>query len=393
MIAYFDCFSGISGNMCLGAFIDLGVPVPWLMEQLTSLPLSGFDISVKETRQSGIGAKCVEVLLRDETTSRHYNDIKSLLEKSPLDPGVRNKSLEAFEKLADAESAIHQCPKETVHFHEVGGIDAIVDIVGSALGMAYLGIDEVISSHLPLGSGSVECCHGVLPVPAPATLAILKNIPVYGGDMPYELVTPTGAAIIATMANAFGPIPEILTEKIGYGAGTRDHGDRPNLLRIILGHRPRESRHIHDDSIIVIETAIDDMNPEIFGYLMDRLFEDGALDVHWSPIYMKKNRPGTMINVLCPQHAAQGVIQRILSETSSLGVRYHAVQRKILQREQVMVETSLGRVEAKRINMPDGSYRIAPEFEAARKVASERGVTLQRVYDAVAHASFPKSEN
>jgi len=235
MIAYFDCFSGISGDMTLGAFFDLGVPVEWLRDRIETLPLTGFEVLAETVSRNGIQAKSVEVRVNDRATSRHYEDIKFIIEKSPLSSEVKQRSLDIFERIADAEALIHGCPKEKVHFHEVGGIDALVDIVGTALCVDYLTIESIIASPIPVGRGFVDCQHGVLPVPAPATLAILKGIPVYGTKIPHELVTPTGAAIIATLAESFEEMPDMIIDKIGYGAGKRELKSQPNLLRIILG--------------------------------------------------------------------------------------------------------------------------------------------------------------
>jgi len=349
MLAYFDCFCGISGDMTLGAFIDIGVPLNWLKDSLEKLPLKGFDLSVESISRSGIKAQSVHVISKDNIKSRHYSEIKALVQNSPLSQNVREKSLEIFERLAIAESEIHGQPKEKVHFHELGGIDAIVDIVGTALCLEYLGIEKIVSSRIPLGNGFVSCQHGTLPVPAPATLSILKGIPVYGTEIPHELVTPTGAAIIASIADSFEEIPDIIVEKTGYGAGKRDLKTIPNLLRIIIGTKETLTSDFQKDRVSVVETCIDDMNPEFFGFLMDRLFEEGAIDVYLIPVYMKKNRPGTMIQVLCMENRKKSIINRILSETTSLGVR----------------------------------VRLVPEYEVCKKIAIERGIPLKIVYDTI----------
>ena len=379
MIAYFDCFSGISGDMTLGALIDLGVPVKWLKDSLEKIPLSGFDLSVATVSRNGIQAKSVDVRVVDDVKSRDYAEIISMIEKSYLSPNIKQKSLDIFERIADAEAAIHGCPKENVHFHEVGGIDAVVDIVGTALCVDYLGIARIISSKIPLGRGFVSCQHGTLPVPAPATLAILKGVPVYGTQIPQEIVTPTGAAIVVALAESFEEIPDMIIEKTGYGAGKRELKTIPNLLRIITGKAFIQQKN----AITVIETCIDDMNPEIFGFLMDRLFEKGALDVYWIPIFMKKNRPGTMVQVLCPEDCREIVIDCILSETTSLGVRYYEAQRRVLARESVLMETVYGEIAVKRIIAPNGSIRMAPEYEVCRKIALEKNIPIRIVYDTI----------
>lgn len=383
MLAYFDCFCGISGDMTLGAFIDIGVPLNWLKDSLIKLPLKGFDLSVESISRSGIKAQSVHVISKDNIKSRHYSEIKALVQNSPLSQNVREKSLEIFERLAIAESEIHGQPKEKVHFHELGGIDAIVDIVGTALCLEYMGIEKIVSSRIPLGNGFVSCQHGTLPVPAPATLSILKGIPVYGTEIPHELVTPTGAAIIASIADSFEEIPDIIVEKTGYGAGKRDLKTIPNLLRIIIGTKETLTSDFQKDRVSVVETCIDDMNPEFFGFLMDRLFEEGAIDVYLIPVYMKKNRPGTMIQVLCMENRKKSIINRILSETTSLGVRYYDVQRFKLARENITIKTSYGDVQIKRIKAPNGSVRLVPEYEVCKKIAIEKGIPLKIVYDTI----------
>ena len=387
MIAYFDCFSGISGDMTLGAFFDLGVPEEWLKDRLEAIPLTGFEVLAETVSRHGIQAKSVEVRVKDDATSRHYEDIKSILEKSPMSSGVKQRSLDIFERIADAEALIHGCPKEKVHFHEVGGIDALVDIVGTALCVDYLKIDSVIASPIPVGRGFVTCQHGTLPVPAPATLGILKGVPIYGTKIPHELVTPTGAAIIATLAGSFKEMPDMIIEEIGYGAGKRELETQPNLLRIVLGteitNSEKELGVYQADQIVILETCIDDMNPEVFGFLMERLFEKGALDVYWIPIFMKKNRPGTMIQVLCPENYREVLMTCILSESSSLGVRYYHVKRRMLGRERITVKTVYGEIEVKRITELDGSSRIIPEYEICKKIALEKNLPIRMVYDTI----------
>ena len=384
MLAYFDCFSGISGDMTLGAFIDLGVPVKWLKENISAIPLTGFDISVTSVFRNGINAKSVHVKTKDTAESRNYAVIRSLIQNSRLSPRVKESSLKVFQKLAEAEAAIHGCSVEKVHFHEVGGIDAIVDIVGTALCVEYLGVNKIIASKLPLGTGFIDCMHGTLPVPAPATLALLKDVPVYGSGIPHELVTPTGAAIIVTLAESFEPMPDMLINKTGYGAGKRELETIPNLLRIVTGNTQSHKSYAQKDRIVIVETCIDDMNPEVFGFVMDRLFEDGALDVYWIPIFMKKNRPGTMIQVLCRTDQKEAVINRILSETTSLGVRYYDVDRAWLARKQITKKTGYGMVKVKQITDTDGSTRIVPEYEVCKKIALEKNIPIRVVYDRIA---------
>lgn len=387
MIAYFDCFSGISGDMTLGAFFDLGVPAGWLKERLETIPLTGFELMTKDVSRHGIQAKSVEVRVKDETTSRHYGDITSIIEKSSLSPEVKQRSLDIFDRIADAEAFVHGCTKEEVHFHELGGIDALVDIVGTSLCIDYLKIDCIIVSPIPLGKGFVSSQHGILPVPAPATLGILKGVPIYGTKIPYELVTPTGAAIVSGLAKSFEEMPDMIIEKIGYGAGKRELESQPNLLRIVLGTeitRPEEGSGVYQtDQIVIIETCIDDMNPEMFGFLMERLFEKGALDVYWIPVFMKKNRPATMVQVLSPENCRDVLIACILSESSSLGVRYYHAWRRILGRKRIIAKTVYGEIEAKHITELDGSSRIVPEYEICKKIALEKNLPIRVVYDTI----------
>ncbi len=396
MLAYFDCFTGISGDMILGALLDLGVPLEWLKEQLRRVPLADFDIVVRPVQRHGIQAASVRVAVLDNKNSRNYSDIRALIKKSQLSDAVKSTSSAIFKRLAEAEASIHHCSVEQVHFHEVGGVDAIVDIVGAALGLDYLGINKILASPVPLGKGFVACRHGNLPVPAPATLVILKGVPVYGTDIPHELVTPTGAAILRSLAQGFEPIPEMVIAGIGYGAGQRDFPDRPNLLRIILSAESEAAAELggrlQEDQITILETCIDDMNPELFGYVMDRLFEDGALDVYWIPVYMKKNRPGTMLQVICRDDRRDGLIERVLSETTTTGVRFYRAQRRLLWRDQFKIKTTFGVIPVKRIQDPRGHIRLVPEYEVCRQIALEQNIPLRLVYETVSRAGAENPE-
>ncbi|MBT8351339.1 MAG: nickel pincer cofactor biosynthesis protein LarC [Deltaproteobacteria bacterium] len=396
MLAYFDCFSGISGDMTLGALLDLGIPVEWLQEKLKKIPLKAFDLKVEQVLKNGLTAQNVFVNVKDDGKSRNYEEIRLLIQASPLSDSVKNKSLKIFSRIASAEAKIHQCPVDKVHFHEVGGVDAIVDIVGTALCLEHLGIKKIIASTIPLGRGFVSCSHGTLPIPAPATIEILKDVPVYGTQIENELVTPTGAAIIASVAESFEPIPQMTIEKIGYGAGKSSIESRPNLLRVIAGtvsdSRTKNHAEYEKDNIVVVETCIDDMNPEIFGFLMDRLFEDGALDVFWIPVFMKKNRPGTMVQVMCTDEKKDRVINRILSETTSLGIRYYGVQRRCLQRQQIKIKTKYGKLDVKQVKDIDGGIRLIPEYEVCRKIAIEKNIPIKKVYDTISRIPEVKGE-
>ncbi|NOY70308.1 MAG: nickel pincer cofactor biosynthesis protein LarC [Deltaproteobacteria bacterium] len=383
MIAYFDCFSGISGDMTLGAFIDLGVDPNRLSDALCScLPKVEFDIRSSWVKRSGISA-CRVIVEASDKIPRNYAQIRGLIEESLLPGRVKTASLEMFGRVARAEAAIHACPVDKVHFHELGGVDAIVDMVGAAICVDFLGIDRLFASKIPLGSGMVECSHGMIPVPAPATMAILTGVPVYGGVIEGEAVTPTGAAIVTTLAGEFGAVPDMIVEKTGYGAGQRDGGPNPNLLRIILGHEA-VGKNV---SMVMVETTIDDMNPELFGYLGERLFENGAADVTLIPAYMKKGRPGTLVQALCPDAVREKIVYTILSESSSIGVRFYPVMRTVLDRVAVTLKTPHGPIMAKAVKTPDGRVRISPEYASCRKTAESRHLPLPVVYQAALAAA------
>jgi len=390
-LAYFDCFSGISGDMTLGALVHLGVPIDWLKEQIHALPLDDFEIQSRVVSRHGVAAVHVAVVSRESHHHRDFQHIQALIENSPLSDKVKTMSLAIFDRIAEAEARIHGCDKASVHFHEVGGVDAIVDIVGSCLGLEWLGVDTVAASALPMGGGFVRCAHGVLPVPAPATVEILKGLPVYGNEIDKELVTPTGAAIVAATARHFGPMPVMRVRQVGYGAGTSELERQPNLLRVMLGEVENAWRIDGAQRLVMIETNIDDMNPEIFGYLMERLFEDGALDVFWVPVYMKKNRPGTMVQVLCEPQDRVRIVGRILGETSSLGVRFYEVYRTALERASVEISSPFGPIRVKKIQRPEGGEHFVPEYEVCKSIAIEHHLPLQEVYAAIVKAAAEKN--
>lgn len=376
--------------MTLGALLDLGVPLGWLKEKLHIMPLEGFEIEKKSIHVHGIRSAQVRIDLTEAQPARHYADIKDLIENAPLEREVVDKSLKMFHKIAIAESAIHGVALEEVHFHEVGALDSIIDIVGTALCMAYLEIGDAFASRIPLGSGFITCSHGKLPVPAPATLRILQGVPVYGGSVPHEMVTPTGATIITSYAAAFGELPAMEIDSVGYGAGQRQAPGLPNVLRVVLGRSIGKSKsyqmNVSHEAVQIIETCIDDMNPELFGFLMERLFTDGALDVYWIPVFMKKNRPGTMIQVLCRPEKEKGLVRRILTETTTSGIRSYGVGRYTLPREITTVNTAYGRVSVKKMIDPEGRPRMVPEYDVCREIALANNVPLQEVYAAVVTA-------
>ncbi len=391
MIAYFDIFSGISGDMVLGAFIDLGVPPEWLESQIKSNLLSDFKIRSETIKKNGLAAKNIIVEPLSNAKFRDYTHIKQLIFESGLSPIVKASILKAFEKIAKAESKIHDQNIDHIHFHEVGAIDSIVDIAGSFLSVEYLKINKIYSSKITLGSGFVKCSHGVIPIPAPATLAILKDVPIKTQDIKYnidskdnsksELVTPTGAAIITTLTSDFGNFPEMIINKAGYGAGKNNTGSSiPNLLRIVLG---QENESILEEKIYVVETTIDDMSQEYSGFIFEKLFKTGALDVCHMPVQMKKNRPGIRLEVLCNENDLKKIIHFIFKESTTTGIRYYKTSRITLKREIITIDTRFGKIKAKKILNQDNTSEILPEYEELKKIAEKNNIPLKRVYKEV----------
>ncbi|MCP4627206.1 MAG: nickel pincer cofactor biosynthesis protein LarC [bacterium] len=383
---YFDCFSGISGDMTLGALIDLGMPAAHLKRELGKLDLTGYTIRADRTEHSGISGRQVKVNIKSSTQNHHhrtYRDIEKIISKSMLSETVKQRSLNIFLQLAKAEAKIHHKKAADVHFHEVGAIDSIVDIVGCAVGLDYLKIERCHASAIPLGHGFVTCRHGTIPIPAPATLELLKDTPVYDAGIEAELVTPTGAAILAALVSSFGSLPAMTVKKTGYGAGTRRFETRPNLLRAVLGET---LAGFSTDAVTVLETNIDDMNPELTGYLMDRLFAEGALDVILIPVHMKKNRPGVLLQVICTEHDQQRLSLLIFRESTTAGIRSYHAERSVLKRRTEKTKTHYGQIKVKILAGPDGK-NIIPEYEECRRVAREKNVALKTVYREVTAAA------
>jgi len=377
-IAYLDCFSGISGDMMIGALIDAGFPIDELKRALQSLPLEGYTLEVtREERNHLFGTRFKVNVSTKSHPHRRFSDIKDLIRAGNLSPSVRDKSIAIFETIAVEEGKIHGCSPEEVHFHEVGAVDSIVDIVGSVLGMESLGIGTACASSLPLGSGFVETAHGRIPLPAPATVALLKGIPVHDSGLKEELVTPTGAALVKSLARSFGCLPAMVIEQVGYGVGSRNLADRPNLLRILIG---QEQGAANEETIVILESNLDDTNPEWLGFLMERLFEAGALDVVFSPGYMKKNRPAVLVHVVAKPHQKDQLMGLLFSESTTLGVRFHYTQRRILERASAEVDSPWGVMKVKKVIRPDGSFQLLPEFEECRRIARERGLPLKDIY-------------
>lgn len=429
-IAYLDCFSGVSGDMFLGALVDAGVSTSLLEKTVAALGVEA-RLQIGKVTRSGIAATKVDVYAvgeRDRPRDRaqdpspvtqehegHANShrqaegatlahchppdltlstpgaaglhgqahrglaqIKQIISRAAISEAAKRTALEIFDSLGAAEAAIHAIDIESVHFHEVGAIDAMVDIVCAAVGAEALGVEEMVCSPLNLGGGTVVCAHGTLPVPAPATVELLKGAPVYSSGIGAELVTPTGAAIVQALATRFGPFPEMKIEKAGYGAGTRDFPGYPNVLRLTIGE-PVLAATTAMETLTVLEANLDDLNPQVFGYVMDRLLEEGALDAFGMPVQMKKNRPGMLLTVLCKPEGAAKLTQLIFTETSTLGVRRRDEQRQTLARRWVNVQTPWGEVRMKVASLNGTVTSFAPEYEDCRQIASEHHIPLKTV--------------
>ena len=391
-IAYFDCIAGASGDMILGALMDAGLAEADLRQGLTGLNLHGFDLSVYPVQKNGLRAIKVDVLVKGEAKERTLSEILQVVNDSKLPERIRETSVAICRRLGEVEADIHGVPVDQVHLHELGGLDTIVDIAGTLIGLSLLEIEMIYCSPLPLGRGFIHSAHGRLPLPAPATLALLAGIPVRGSvpvtgsDLEYELVTPTGAAILSYLARSFGPIPSMKLLSVGYGAGGRDL-PIPNVLRLLVGEHTESGLDTTTETLALLETNIDDLNPQVYDHLMTRLFQSGALDVFFQPVQMKKNRPGTLVSVLCPPPIADGLCAILFAETSTLGVRKQSVERQALQRTIQVIETPYGRARVKFARLSLKSYKFAPEFEDCRSLAEQHGVPLREVYRAVERAA------
>jgi uncharacterized protein (TIGR00299 family) protein len=381
-IAYFDCFSGISGDMTLGALVDAGCSLDLLRSELGKLEVPGWTISADKVWKNGLAATVVRVATEDQSRHRSLSAILQMVDKSRLAEPVKSKTAAIFRSLGEAEAAVHDVPLEKIHFHEVGALDAIVDIVGASIGFAALGIEKFACSALNVGGGTARMAHGVLPVPAPATAKLLEGKPTYSNGVQRELVTPTGAAIVATLCDSFGPQPPMTVSAIGYGAGTADLEGQPNVLRIMVGEAAEKVMAGFDEEIAVIEANLDDMNPQIYGYFLEKALAAGALDVYTTPVQMKKSRPGTLLTLLCKPPDADPLMALLFRETTTLGARTYRAQRRTLPRETVNVHTQYGDVHIK-LSRINGSIRhVAPEYEDCRKLAAEKNVPLQQVISA-----------
>jgi len=379
-LAYFDSFSGISGDMTLGALVDAGLPIEVLRSELAKLGLPGYTLTSEKVKRSGLAATKVHVVLEEkEQPARHLSGIQRIISGSSLSPVVKTKSQSIFQRLAEVEAKVHGTTPEKVHFHEVGAVDALVDIVGSVIGLEHLGITEIIGSPLNVGSGTVHSAHGKLPVPAPATVELLRGIPLYSSSIAFELTTPTGAAIISTLAASFGPLPRMKVDRIAYGAGNKDLPGQPNVLRLILGEAVAAYA---EDRSLVIETNIDDMNPQLFGYIIEKLMATGAQDAFLTPLIMKKGRPAVLLSVLTDPMHSDALLDVIFRETTSIGVRIHEVGRKMLDREMREVAVPSGTVRVKVSKCGDEVLSVTPEYEDCRRIAEEQKVPLKEIIDA-----------
>ncbi len=435
-IAYFDCIAGASGDMILGALVDAGLPLETLQERLSALHLADFELRARRVAKNAFAATKVDVIVADDVPERHLANIEAIVMNSDLAPAIKERAVAIFRRMGEVEANIHGTTLADVHLHELGGVDTIVDVVGALVGLDELGVEQVVVSPLPLGRGFIRGAHGQIPLPAPATVALLKGAPVVGSPLEMETVTPTGAALLTSLASSFGPIPPMTLQALGYGAGSRDL-PIPNVIRLLIGEatpvpkpqaphhhphphkhdheHPHDHEHDHDEhdhphahdhehhhepehphthnlpitnhqspitTLSVLETNIDDLNPEIYEYVMGKLFEAGALDVFLSPIQMKKNRPATLLRVLCRPDDVPTMTAILFAETTTLGVREHSVARHALPRVIEHVDTPYGPVHVKVAELPDGTTKRAPEYEDCRRLAEEHGIPLREVYRA-----------
>ena len=375
-IIFFDCFSGISGDMILGALIDAGVKPEDFEKELGKLNVEGYDLKIDTNNSNGIAATDVAVILKhDHHHGRNLSDIEHIINSSELSTWVKQKSIKAFEILAEAESSVHNTDIENIHFHEVGAIDAIVDIVGSFICLEKLGVEKVLCSPLTDGRGFISCHHGILPVPVPAVMEIAKrnSVPIVQTDVDTELITPTGISIITAMSDGFGLIPEMVINGLGYGLGKRKT-NKPNMLRVVIG----EILESLKEEIYLIQANIDDMSPEVLGFVMEGLMNQGALDVYFTPIYMKKNRPGTLLNVLCAREYKLKISDYILRETTTIGLRFIRCDREKLERKSINVVTKYGEIGIK-VSQRGSLAKVKPEYEDCKKVSLERKVPIIEV--------------
>jgi len=379
-LAYGDLIGGISGDMFVAAMIDLGLPLRKLKAELQTIPTLQFTLKAAQKSVHAVRATQFQVICPRGESARSWPQIRRLLERSKLSSTIKATSVDIFTRLAQAEAKIHGVDVEQVHFHEVGATDSIVDIVAAAIGVNELAIDELHFSRIPLGRGITGSQHGPLPVPGPATIELLKDLPTFGIDLESETVTPTGAAVIKSLGSTFGDQPGMMIDKIGYGTGQKEFSNRPNLFRLLIGESAGRLQH---DQMLVIETNIDDMNPQHFDHVMERLFTAGARDVFLTPTQMKKNRPATLLTAICEIPLRDRLAAIVLQETSSIGLRYYPVNRILLRREVKRVKTRYGEVRVKIVTQPDGTERATPEYDDLKRIATAEDTTLKTIHDEV----------
>lgn len=381
-VLYFDLIGGASGDMILAALVDAGVPLEKLTEMLADLKLDEFELRKESISKNGFQATKVDVLVGEQPPERHLKDILEVIRNSSLSVPIQNRAIRIFQKIASVEAGIHNKPLDQIHLHELGGTDTIVDITGALLALDYLQVSHIYASTIPLGRGFINGAHGQIPLPAPATLGLLRGLPVKRTEIEAELITPTGAALLAELVNDFSPPPQMKVNRIGYGAGTRDL-PIPNLLRVMIGETDEIGNQIREQ-LILLESNLDDMNPETYPFVMDSLFNAGALDVCLVPVQMKKNRPGTQLQVLAEVQKAGTMRDILFKETSTLGIRQRLVDRFSLPRDFAEVSTSFGIVRVKVAGKGTDYEKASPEFDDCQKLAREHGVPIQKVFqDAV----------
>lgn len=382
-LAYFDCHAGISGDMILGALVDAGLQVEVLQRELDKLGLEGVVIQDGKVKRQGIAATKIDVVAEEGHHHRRLQDVLGIIDAADISSGAKRQARAIFRRLAEAEAEVHGISVDRVHFHEVGAADAIADIAGAVIGLEQLGVERVYASRLRFGRGTTRSAHGVLPVPVPAVVALCRDVAAERTEIPYELVTPTGAAILTTLAEQIGAVPPpFRTRRIGYGAGSREMDQIPNLLRLEIGE---SESSLQTDTLTLIETNIDDMSPEIYGFLIDRLFTEGARDAYLAPVIMKKGRPGVVLSVLADPDRTQSFTELIFRETTTLGIRIRRVERQTISRRREVVESAFGPVAVK-VASYGGRTRLAPEFEDCARIASEQDVPILEVYRAASNA-------
>lgn len=385
-IAYFDCFAGASGDMILGALVDAGVRIEELNAEIGRLPLEDISIQAETVTKSGIGGTRITVVAGDSHhhAHRHLQDLEAIVQGSGLNNATQEKCVTVFRKLAEAEARVHRTTVNAVHFHEVGAVDTIVDVVGTVVGLELLGVEVIHCSPMNVGGGMVRCAHGELPVPAPATAELIKGKPVYSSAVNSELLTPTGAVLLTTLASEFGTLPPMTVESTGYGAGSHDL-PFPNLLRLFIGESDQVTSGLENDSVMVLEANIDDMNPQLFDFVMEKLFAAGALDVFLTPVHMKKNRPAVLISVVCPIQKQSECTSILLRETTTIGVRWALSHRLKAQRIFKEVHTRYGTVRCKVASGLGGVLNVAPEYEDCKRLAQASRVPLKQVVEEARH--------